>query len=253
MRYGGNTSCVEVRANDDRIIFDAGTGLRGLGESLLKTHVRRATLLLSHTHWDHIDGFPFFAPIYEKKFSLAVLSGHLGPQEGGIRSVIDKQMSNPYFPVPIERLEASLTLMDFQAGDRFNLSSNIILQTAPLRHPGKGTGYRLTCRGKSVCYVTDTEHVPGRLDPNILGLIEGADLVIYDTTYTDDEFSKKLGWGHSTWQEGVRLAQAGRVKRLVLFHHDPAHEDDFMDRLEVTAQQAWRGCLVAREGMTLEV
>jgi phosphoribosyl 1,2-cyclic phosphodiesterase len=120
-----------------------------------------------------------------------------------------------------------------------------------LNHPNRATGYRIEFGGKSICYVTDTEHVPGAPDANVLKLIHRADIVIYDSTYTDDEFSRFKGWGHSTWQEGVRLCDQAKVGRLAVFHHDPAHDDDFLDHIATEAERARRGTIVAREGLTL--
>ena len=123
------------------------------------------------------------------------------------------------------------------------------MKTKSLNHPDGATGYRIEYRGKAMCYVTDTEHVVGKPDQTVLELIEGADLVIYDSTYTDKEFPERLGWGHSTWQEGVRLCQAANVKTLAIFHHDPDHEDLFMEQLERLARMTWNGAVVAREHM----
>jgi phosphoribosyl 1,2-cyclic phosphodiesterase len=125
--------------------------------------------------------------------------------------------------------------------------------TAPLNHPNGATGYRLEHAGKAICYVTDTEHVPGKPDQRILALIEGADLVVYDCTYTDAEFETKVGWGHSTWQEAVRLCRQAAVKQLAIFHHDPSHEDSFMAEVEREARDAWSGAFVAREGMHVQL
>ena len=250
MGVGGNTSCVEVQAGDQVIILDAGTGIRSLGRSLLARNARHATLLLSHTHWDHINGFPFFAPAFDAGRSFRVLAGHL-TDEGGIRRALSGQMAQPMFPVPLETMRATLDFEDFRAGDRFTLDGGVRIRTTPLNHPNGATGYRIEHGGRSFCYVTDTEHVPGTLDDRVLDLIAGADFFVYDSTYTDDEFPAKVGWGHSTWQEGVRLAQAAGVKRYALFHHDPDHEDPFMDAVELEAQAALPGTFLAREGLTI--
>jgi len=254
MIYGGNTSCLEVSIGGERFILDGGTGIRNLGHWLPKKGVKQATVLFSHTHWDHINGVPFFAPAYQAGNAFRVLAGHLA-DTGGIANIFAKQMSDPYFPVPSSAMRAAITFEDFRAGDSFKLGHNdrVSVRTAPLRHPNGATGYRFDCRGRSVCYVTDTEHVPERLDSNILGLIEGADLMIYDCTYTDQEFAGKIGWGHSSWQEGVRLALAGNVRRLAIFHHDPDHDDEFMDRLALAARREWAGAFVARESMQLDI
>lgn len=248
--YGGNTSCVEISIGDTVIILDSGTGIRALGQDLNRRGVTSATLLLTHTHWDHINGFPFFAPAFNPKFSMNIRAGHLAGKPGGIHAVLASQMENPTFPVPLTAMRGTLSFQDFNAGETFGLGE-VVVKTAPLRHPNGATGYRIEWGGAAVCYVTDTEHLPGQPDENILKLIAGADLVIYDSTYTDEEFEPKIGWGHSTWQEGVRLARAAGVKRLAIFHHDPDHVDSIMARLEAEAFQAWDGTFVARDGMEL--
>lgn len=250
--YGGNTSCLEVTAGDELVVLDAGTGIRDLGDSLVKRDVRQASLLLTHVHWDHINGFPFFAPGYHSNRTFEVRAAHLAPL-GGVRAVLSGQMGQPTFPVPLETMRSKLEFMDFQAGDSFMVQAGVKVRTASLNHPNGATGYRLEYRGKSFCYVTDTEHVVGRPDQNVLALIEGSDLVIYDSTYTDDEFTSKIGWGHSTWQEAVRLCRAANVKKLAIFHHDPSHEDPIMATIEAEARATWEHAMVAREGMQLEL
>ncbi len=252
--YGGNTSCIEIEAGEERIICDAGTGIRNLGHELLRQEVRGATILMSHTHWDHINGFPFFSPAYRKDCSFHIMAGHLSDM-GGIRNILAGQMANPTFPVPLETMQAQMTFEDFRAGDSFTLgqSKQVKVRTAALNHPNGATGYRVEYAGKSICYVTDTEHVIGKPDKNVLGLIEGADLVIYDSTYTDKEYPDHVGWGHSTWQEGIRLSRAANVKSLAIFHHDPDHEDLFMEEIERRARAIWRDAFAAREFMRINL
>jgi phosphoribosyl 1,2-cyclic phosphodiesterase len=233
--FGGNTSCVEVSCGGAKIILDCGTGVRNLGHWLLRKQVRYATMMLSHTHWDHINGFPFFTPAFHPDCEFAIMAGHLNGAR--IEDIFADQMQNPYFPVPLEAMLARKTFQDFRSGDSFTLPDNpqVRIRTAPLNHPNGATGYRIEYEGKSFCYVTDTEHVPGQPDQNVLGLIEGADLVA------------------STWQEGVRLAQTARVKSLAIFHHDPDHEDRFMERVEAEARAIWPGAFVARENMRINL
>jgi len=252
MRYGGNTSCVEVVIGDRVIILDAGTGVRLLGDCLMRRGRKDYLFLLSHTHWDHINGFPFFAPIYRPDVSIKVMTGHLC-ELGGIKKVLSSQMCQPTFPVPFEELAAQLTFEDFRAGVSFSLGDDIHVRTAPLNHPGGATGYRIEHGGASLCYITDTEHVIGKPDETILNLIRGADLVIYDSTYTDDEYPTFAGWGHSTWQEGVRLGRMAEVGQLAIFHHDPSHDDSFMDGIARAAHKMWPRAFVAREGMMIEL
>lgn len=250
MKYGGNTSCVELVLGDRIIILDAGTGVRMLGNCLLNREIKNYLFLQSHTHWDHINGFPFFAPVYCEDVNIEIRAGHLSTC-GGIKKVLSSQMCQPTFPVPFEELSANINFHDFVAGECFSLGDGIEVKTAPLVHPDGGTGYRIEYDGVSVCYVTDTEHTPGTLDQNILDLIKDADLVIYDCTYTDEEYPKFVGWGHSTWQEGIRLCRAAGAKRLAIFHHDPSHDDVFMDQIATEAAREWSGAFVAREGRVL--
>ncbi|MDX1738268.1 MAG: MBL fold metallo-hydrolase, partial [Alphaproteobacteria bacterium] len=196
--FGGNTSCVEILVGGERIIFDAGTGLKVLGETMLTENGGHAHILLSHTHWDHINGFPFFVPAYLPNYKITLMAGH-AMNEGGIRKLFAGQMAQPFFPVPLEAMQSDITFTDFVYGDEIRLNDEIAIQTTQLNHPNGATGYRVEYQGKSVCYVTDTEHVPGQHDENVLKLIENADLVIYDCTYTEEEFKDKVGWGHSTW------------------------------------------------------
>jgi phosphoribosyl 1,2-cyclic phosphodiesterase len=254
VKYGGNTSCVEVVAGARRFILDAGTGIRALGKEILERDVRETHLLLSHTHWDHINGLPFFRPAYDDRRSLHILAGHLKADGLSIQGVLCQQMREPVFPVPLEAMKAIVECEDFNAGESFELFPDVRLRTAPLNHPSGATGYRIEHAGKSACYVTDTEHVPDAPNQDILRLIDGADLVIYDSTYTEKEFPEHRGWGHSTWVEGMRLCRMAGAKRLAIFHHDPDHEDADMDCIAADADAAWPGgTIVTREGMVLRL
>ena len=252
VEFGGNTSCVEVVAGDEVFILDCGTGIRNLGNELLERGVKTANVLVSHTHWDHINGFPFFRPAYLDKCTFHLWAGNL-MDDGGMQKVMAGQMMQPMFPVPMAAMRSTIEFHDFRAGEELNLSKKTKIKTVLLNHPNGATAYRLEFGGKSICYVTDTEHVVGKPDQTVLKLIEGADLVIYDCTYTDDEFEEKIGWGHSTWQEVVRLCQTANVKSLAIFHHDPEHEDVFMGNLEKEARSTWDGAFVARENMMVKL
>lgn len=247
MKYGGNTSCIEVQAGSHRFVMDAGTGIRAFGNTFGNDDDMISHMLFTHTHWDHINGFPFFAPAYSPENAISIMAGHLY-DKGGIQNVLITQMNNPVFPIPLEAMQADLSYEDFKAGDSWDLFDDVKIRTTPLNHPNDATGYRIEHGGRSAVYITDTEHIPGKPDENILGLIDGADVVIYDSTYTEEEFPSKVGWGHSTWNEGMRLCLEANVKQLAIFHHDPGHTDDFMDKLAVEAKEAWDGNTVCREG-----
>jgi len=252
VKYGGNTSCVQVFVGDHKFILDAGTGIRTLGAEFLREDRRHIDLLLTHTHWDHINGFPFFTPAYNPKWTVHIRAGHLFGI-ATIREVLSNQMDHPMFPVPLAAMRANLIMDDFRAGDSFDLYPGVHIRTTPLNHPNNATAYRIEYGGKAICYVTDTEHVPGQIDQRIVELIEGAEFMVYDSTYTEQEFPSRVGWGHSTWNEGVRLCRAAKAKKLVMFHHEPDHDDAFMEKLEAEARAEWSECLAARDGMTISV
>ena len=251
VRYGGNTSCLEIRCGDRSIIFDAGTGLRYLGNTMMENDGRvDADIFLTHTHFDHVCGLPFFRPMFEAENDFRIWAGHLLP-ELTVREALQEMMMAPLFPVPLEMLKSAPSFNDFRAGEVLQPASGVTVRTAALNHPNGATGYRIEHGGKSICYVTDTEHVGDSLDENILGLIDGADIFIYDCMYTEDEYPLHVGWGHSTWQHGARLSEAAGVGRFVVFHHDPDHDDDFMDAVAEAVAERLPGSVVSREGMTL--
>jgi phosphoribosyl 1,2-cyclic phosphodiesterase len=250
--YGGNTSCIEMRCGDVLLIFDAGTGLYELGLVLAKGQPIDADLFLTHTHYDHVWGWPHFMPLLDGRNRLRVHAGHLDAGRR-IETLMLGLIDDPLNPVNRQTLSAHLSFRAFAAGDVLTPGPGVRIRTASLTHPNGAIGYRVEFGGHSVCYVTDTEHNKDALDPNVLGLIEGADYLIYDATYTDAEYPRYAGWGHSTWQEGVRLCNAAGVKTYVVFHHDPAHDDAFMDRITSDVGVMRPGSLVAREGMVLRL
>ncbi|NCJ05626.1 MBL fold metallo-hydrolase [Synechococcales cyanobacterium C] len=253
LRYGGNTPCVEVHAGATRLIFDGGTGLRVLGQALLKQMPLEAHLFFGHTHWDHIQGFPFFTPAFIEGNRFHIY-GTLGPQGQTIEQRLTDQMLHPNFPVPLQVMGGELKFYDLEVGQTLVLGA-VTVRNGPLNHPGGAVGYRVEWQGRVVSYITDTEHPPDGLDLNVLALAQGADVLIYDATYTDaeyqDSYHSKVGWGHSTWQVAIQVAQAAAAERLVLFHHDPLHDDGFLDQVAAAAQAKFASTMVAHEGLTL--
>lgn len=251
-RYGGNTSCLEIRCGEHLIVLDGGTGVRYLGRSLNQSDPLDADVFLTHTHFDHVCGLPFFGPFYNPRNTFRIWAGHLSPDLTLEQVLIDMMMA-PLFPVPLTIFAANMSYHDFRAGESVNVKPGITARTTELNHPNHATGYRIDYKGKSFCYLTDTEHTKDRLDGNILELIEGADYVAYDGMYTDDEYPDRVGWGHSTWQEGVRLCDAANVETFVLFHHDPDHTDDFLDGIAERLEARRPGSMVAREGLVIDL
>ncbi|NCQ99791.1 MAG: MBL fold metallo-hydrolase [Microcystis aeruginosa L211-101] len=255
VRYGGNTSCVEMQVGRERLIFDGGTGLRILGQSLMAESPVKAHLFFSHSHWDHIQGFPFFIPAFIRGNTFKI---YAVPSPNGVtmKQRLHDQMSHPNFPVPLQIMRADLEFYNLEMGETLNYG-DVSVETRPLNHPGEAVGYRVNWQGLSAAYITDTEHFPDRLDDNVLALAWQADVMIIDATYTDEEYNdpkySKVGWGHSTWQQAVKIAQAAQVKQLVLFHHDPGHNDDFLDRIGEQARKILPQTILAREGLLIEL
>jgi phosphoribosyl 1,2-cyclic phosphodiesterase len=252
-RYGGNTPCVEVRCGEHVLIFDAGTGIRALGQALIDEKAGLdCDLFFSHCHLDHITGLPFFEPLSREGQKLRIWAGNLKPA-ASIEGAVRKLMSFPLFPIGIESFQAAIQFNDFCAGQSLEPRPGIALRTAVLGHPGGATGYRIDYAGHSVAYLTDLELGDGPFDEGVMGLAKGADVIIMDATYTDEEIPAHLGWGHSSWQQVARFADAAGAKQACLFHHDPAHDDAFMDKVAADAAKARPGTVVAREGLRIEL
>jgi phosphoribosyl 1,2-cyclic phosphodiesterase len=254
VRYGGNTTCIEVRCDEQTIVIDTGTGVRGLGDTLMAQRGDRAlkvAIIYSHLHMDHIQGFPFFAPIYEPSTALDVYSPR--PANSSTREFLGWHMAFPWFPVDLEMLEIGLEFHEVLPGDTFQIGA-VTVRTCPMNHPGGAMGIRIEHRDRAFVHASDLEHPEDGLPPELTALAAGADYLSYDSTYIEgEEYEHHKGWGHSTWQTGCRVADAAGVRTFVAFHHDPSHDDDFMDDVAAAMQGARPGSLVAREGMVLDL
>ncbi len=271
-RYGGNTSCVEVRVDDTLLIFDAGTGLRELGVQLQRGPPKPLTLhlFLSHPHWDHIQGFPFFGPAYAQGTTLYVY----GPSDDDKNyQLLSGQMSNAYFPVRFSDLGANIVSRSF-SGPRVKLDG-VTVTAFGQRHPGGSVGFRVDHEGRSVVFATDSELDLLLLDPRVVErdkgalrrlpaelvtAVQGADLLIADAQYTDDEYVQRVGWGHPRATTAVDLAVQAGARRLALTHHDPMHGDRDVEQLVLECREraevthgAELEVFAAREGVTLKL
>ena len=256
MAVGGNTSCVELTTpGGTRLIFDAGTGLRLLGDHLLEEARQgggpvRATILLSHLHWDHIQGFPFFRPAFIADTEITI--GGVSSPRHTLEQAFRGQLDDPYFPVLFDKLPSRVVFHDL-ANQPLALP-DVVLRTCALHHPQGATGYRVECNGQSVAYVADHEHGDLECDLAVRRLAAGADLLICDAQFTPEEYDSTFrGWGHSTWVEAARLAGDCGVKQLLLTHHDPWHDDAQMAAIEAAVQQLFPASRVARESMEIEL
>ena len=251
--YGGNTSCIELRCGEHLFILDMGSGARSLGLSLLKEDRIDADILYTHTHIDHIMGFPFFVPFFQPQNRFRLWAGHLAPTLS-LYQTLEMLMVAPLFPISLDMIQSEIYFEDFRAGHSFNPRPGVTIHTHLLNHPNDATGYRIAYQGRTLCYVTDIEHTPGQLDQNIVDFVRDANVMIYDSTYTDEEFSRYISWGHSTWQEAIRIADAAHVGQVIFFHHDPSHDDAIMEAINVEAQKIRGGsAFAAREGMILSL
>ncbi len=242
-----------MRFGDELLIFDLGSGARALGDSF-SSDGQRATIFLSHYHYDHLQGLPFFTPMFNPKNRFTVF----GPRRNGrsIKEILAGQMVQPYFPVTAEMVfQAPVEYRDFEAGQTMKLGGGVV-RALELNHPGGNLGYRIEYRGKSVVYATDLEH-GSPLDERFYEFSRGADLLIYDAMYTEDEYlgrtgSPRTGWGHSTWQAAVVAADRAEVKTLVLFHHDPRRSDADMEKVLRAVRRHRPEAIAARENMVLK-
>ncbi len=276
-RYGGNTTCVEVRVGEEIIVLDGGTGLRGLGKALIEEFKDRPlslTLLLSHTHWDHIQGLPFFLPLYEPKNHIRVL-GYEGARQG-LKTILGNQMENPYFPVGLDELPSNVRIQELNEMS-FSVGA-VRVEACFANHPGVCVGYRLFAGDRSLAFFPDNEprlrqHVvkrhrgaptphdtdfARREDHKLVDFLHSTDVLIMDTQYDCAEYREHVGWGHGCVEDVVDLALTAEVKRLFLFHHDPDHDDAKVTSMLRQARQraaaANRRMRVdaAREGMTIQ-
>ena len=254
--YGGNTSCVYIEAGDRHIIMDAGTGLRQLGIDLLAKGFGQgqgeAFVFVTHLHWDHIQGIPFFPPVYIPGNKISFYcSKSFTPS---LHSILKRQQAPPTFPTDADfrKLQSTIRFFRMEDGSVAHLDP-VLVKNCPGNHPGGGYFYRVDCEGKSIVYATDYEH-SAKSNKALVRFAKGADVLIYDAQYMPAEYEEKFkNWGHSTYVEGAKIAKEAGVGSLHLFHHDPNHDDKFLDELLPLAQKEIPNVVIAKEGMEVEL
>ena len=278
VRYGGNTPCVEVRLNNnDLIIFDAGTGIRALGDQLMATGASvRAFIAISHPHWDHIQGFPFFKPAFISGNELTIV----GPQSRDVtlRQMMAHVMDKVYFPIQLHELKASIKFVAMK--EESTTVFDAVLSSLYVNHPSLALGYRLDAAGRSLVYISDNEpfdrevassvknidpvvmrkYAAGKAEPNqrVIDFAKGADILVHDATYTPEEYVNHVGWGHSHYLFCLKIAHEAGAKKLILSHHDQTHDDATVDdilnkcRREIRTRNYRFECYAAAEGMEMD-
>lgn len=260
-KYGGNTTCiyVDLLINDRSkmiVIFDAGTGIRLLSNDIEAGKISSADIILlifTHLHWDHIQGFPFFSPAYNPNQKIGIVYPQKKFHINEVHELFKLQMQNEFFPVRLENMGSDMKFIDYRDAEKL-ISANGLVKFSyrEHNHPGGAFSYRLECHGKIFVLCTDLEHGK-EIDQDVVDFCKNADLLIHDAQYTDEELGQHPGWGHSSFNQAMTAAELANVKKLVLTHHDPAHDDKFLEAIEKECQQRFPNCELAREGLEFNI
>lgn len=254
IQVGGNTACVLVKFDNGQIvILDSGSGIRKLGNDMISQGVEQFEniyIALSHSHLDHIHGFPFFKPAYDHRRHFTISLCGIGRSENELMNIFSGQMRRDYFPVPMHEMGAKFRFWEPHE-TTYTAKSGIKVIASIHNHPIETYGYRFEEEDKSLAYITDVEHVNG-INSDVVKLAENVDLLIHDAQYTPEELKEKQGWGHSSWMQAVEVAQMAGAKRLALFHHDPEHTDAFLFNMESKCKKEFNNAFLAIEGQTVE-
>ncbi|RAP34113.1 MBL fold metallo-hydrolase [Candidatus Marinamargulisbacteria bacterium SCGC AG-410-N11] len=241
-KYGGNTSCISISTSEELIILDAGSGIKNFnGNSINKIH-----LFFTHYHWDHIQGFLFFKKLFDSNCEIHIY----GPNDP--KKIFSTITIPELFPISMNQIPASLFFHSIKQDTSLKIGK-VVITTKRLNHPSYTIGYSIEYLDKKIAYVTDTEHFNDSLDINVLELSDKADILLYDSMYTNTEYKNKIGWGHSTWEEAIKIANKAAVKHLLFFHHDHEKNDATLDELEIIAQSNFNSCEFAKEGSSFNL
>ena len=258
-QFGGNTTCLQITFTDtNRIaIIDAGTGLRDLGRDLRAIGHKQEQIFIgfTHFHWDHIQGFPFFAPAYDPGQKITLLTLGRDQTVRNLREIFEVQMQVQYFPVQLDHMGANFEFLQVtDASKHFTGINNVetVVTAQRHNHPGGAYSFRVERKGQVLVICTDVEHGE-QIDPRLVELARGADLLVHDAQYTAEELQKRRGWGHSSFDQAMDLAEMAGVKHLALTHHDPDHDDEFLDRIEKLCRERFPNTVLAREGLEIPI
>ena len=258
-QFGGNTTCLQLTFTDTRriAIIDAGTGIRNLGKDLLAIGHQQEQIVMAftHFHWDHIQGFPFFGPAYVPGQKITILTIGMDQTSRGLREIFEVQMRSEYFPVQLDQMGAEFDFIAIsRASEHFTGINGVQTKvtTQQQNHPGGANSFRIERDGKVLVICTDVEHMEV-MDPQLVELARGADVLVHDAQFTAEELVKRRGWGHSSYDQAMKFAELAGVKRLVLTHHDPEHDDEFLRHMEKLCQGRFPNTILAREGMELVI
>jgi len=254
-KYGGNTTCIRIlRESVNRVaILDAGTGIRNLGKELIAEGISQhiINIVFSHFHWDHIQGFPFFAPAYCADQKIGILTFGRKGKIKNLKEIFSMQMQKEFFPIKLDKMGAQFEFLNY--GEKQIIFGAKVTSIAQYHKHKRGSyGFKLEDEGVSLVICTDIEHKKG-INKEIVEFARDADLLIHDGQYTNEEYKKFKGWGHSTWQQAVEVATLANAKKLIVTHHDPDHNDDFLDRIEMECKKLFPNSAFAKEGMEVDV
>ena len=251
LRYGGNTTCLEISAPgaEEAVIIDCGSGIRALGDELMSRPVRRIHILLTHFHWDHIQGVPSFAPMFQPGVEVFFYANRPPAVASALFSV---QMADPFFPVPFSELGSYIEFNQVACGREFAIGA-MKVEPFQLNHPQGAIGFRIEQQGQVFVHASDHEAGVDEIDAGIIRAARGADMLVMDAQYTPEEYQSKIGWGHSSYAQATDIARAAGARQLLLFHHDPGHDDRFLDQMLADAQKLFASTGMACESKVYEV
>ncbi len=250
-KFGGNTTCIGFFHHDRMGIFDAGTGVRSAGNDILEndTYQKNITIAFTHFHWDHIQGLPFFPPAYSSDRVINLLALGKSRKTQNLKKVLTQQMGGEYFPIELNKMGARFNFMMVDREDMLNFYKTQV-STIKLNHPGGCFGYRVKVEGRIIVICTDVEH-GDNINPDVVEFARNADLLVHDAQYTDEELVNYKGWGHSSYSQAMEVAEMAGVKQLAMTHHDPRHNDEFLEAIEKKCQDRMKDCFLARDGMVI--